>query len=99
MRTGFADEPAASLPLPGQCSAPVPEPLGFRRPWPNPPGFTDSPAGTTPDQGRRKRRANGARLLSPFLQPRSPLRGTHVSEAFASTEKAESRMFAETNWI
>src|SRR2546428_2823931 len=33
-----------------------------------PPGFTDSPAGTSPDQGRRKRRAYGARLLSPFLR-------------------------------
>src|SRR2546426_520841 len=35
-----------------------------------PPGFTDSPEGTSPDQGRRKRRAKARAVLKSLLAPR-----------------------------
>src|SRR5207245_6793025 len=36
-----------------------------------PPGFADSPEGTSPDQGRRKRRAKARAVLKSLLAPRS----------------------------
>src|SRR5437879_13789334 len=48
-----------------------------------PPGFTDSPEGTSPDQGRRKRRAKGRGLLKASLAPPRARRAAAVSTAGA----------------
>src|SRR5439155_10877710 len=65
-----------------------------------PPGFTDSPEGTTPDQGRRKRRTNGARLLSPFFHAAARSPGdTHVPEGLPPRRTGIPECSVGTNWI
>src|SRR5437667_4310184 len=46
-----------------------------------PPGFTDSPEGTTPDPGRRKRRAKARAVLKSLLAPRPRADPTAVASA------------------
>src|SRR5947209_8165764 len=48
-----------------------------------PPGFTDSPEGTTPDQGCRKRRAKARAVLKSLLAPRPRADPTAVASVDA----------------